>query len=541
MSMTRVPYTRIPHSSTLLLDYLYQYDRVGNFYSGSPFEKVNYQQLAPKIRSLSQNREQICTILARQNRQYGCPEQTLANIQQLREPETLAVVTGQQAGLFSGPAFTLYKALTTVRVAQFLEEQGLPAVPIFWLATEDHDLEEVAETSAFDEDYNLVAVRDTGERPAARSPVGSVRISESIRGELDRLEGLLPPGKPRNHLLNDLRECFQPGALWGLAFARFMTRLFGHWGVILIDPLDEDVHRLCEPIYHQSLLKAAELRALVVNRSSTLLRSGYHAQVHVAEDSTMLFITREGSRVPVYLRDGDYSLDGKERVTISELSAQLRDHPIDFSPNVLLRPVVQDTLLPTLVYVAGPSELAYLGQAQPLYEVFNRPQPLVFPRAGFTLVDARTQRLLEKYKLSIEDVWQGEEHLSRKIASAGFAEGWSERFDQSEQDLAHLLERLHEDVERIDPTLLDTLQHVKEKITYQMERLRGKVSRAALGRSELLQRHEQALLRFLLPHKTLQERRVGGTYFLGRVGYELLENLLTHVETHRSDHQILTY
>jgi uncharacterized protein YllA (UPF0747 family) len=203
--------------------------------------------------------------------------------------------------------------------------------------------------------------------------------------------------------------------------------------------------------------------------------------------------------------------------------------------------VVQDTLLPTLAYVAGPSELAYLGQAQVLYEAFGRPQPVVFPRAGFTLVDHRTQRLMEKYRLGIEDVWQGEEHLGRRIAAAGFAEGWSERFDQSEGDLAQLLERLRQDVEKLDPTLLDTLQHVKEKITYQMERLRGKVSRAALGRSELLARHEQALLRFLMPHKDLQERRVSGIYFLGQAGYTLLDHILSHIQTHCSDHQVLAY
>jgi uncharacterized protein YllA (UPF0747 family) len=208
---------------------------------------------------------------------------------------------------------------------------------------------------------------------------------------------------------------------------------------------------------------------------------------------------------------------------------------------VLLRPLIQDTLLPTLVYVAGPSELAYLGQAQVLYQAFGRPHPVVFPRAAFTLLDSRTDRLMEKYKLSLEDVWQGEGHLSQKIAATGFAEGWSERFDQGERDLDQLLHRLHEDIEKLDPTLLDTLQHAKEKMKYQMERLRGKLTRAALGRSELLARHEQALLRSLMPHKDLQERRVGGIYFLGRAGYELLDQLLGHIQTHCSDHQAIRY
>jgi uncharacterized protein YllA (UPF0747 family) len=203
--------------------------------------------------------------------------------------------------------------------------------------------------------------------------------------------------------------------------------------------------------------------------------------------------------------------------------------------------LVQDSLLPTLAYVAGPSELAYLGQAQSLYKAMGRPQPVVFPRAAFTLIDSRTDRLMEKYKLGLEDVWQGDEHLSKKIAATGYAEGWSERYDKSERELEQLLTRLQGDIEKLDPTLLDSLQHTKEKMKYQMERLRGKLTRAALGRSDLLVRHVQALSRFLTPHKDLQERRVSGAYFLGRAGYDLLDRLLAQIHVRCSDHQTLQY
>jgi uncharacterized protein YllA (UPF0747 family) len=207
----------------------------------------------------------------------------------------------------------------------------------------------------------------------------------------------------------------------------------------------------------------------------------------------------------------------------------------------LLRPVVQDLLLPTLAYVAGPSELAYLAQAHALYPAFGRPMPVIFPRAGFTLVDRRVQRLLEKYKLSVEDVWQGEEGVRPKLAAAGFAEGWTERFDQSEQELAQLLGRLRQDLETLDPTLLDTLKNVEAKMRYQMERLRGKVSRTAIERSDFLARHQQLLLRFLTPAKNLQERQVSGAYFLGRAGYDLLDRILSRIQTDSSAHQTLVY
>jgi bacillithiol biosynthesis cysteine-adding enzyme BshC len=539
MTATCIPYTQVPHSSALLTDYLYHFDRVSHFYNGSPHDPHSYQAVAAQMNKLPTPREEIAEVLARQNRAFGCSEPTLANIQRLAEPGTFAVVTGQQVGLFSGPAFTLYKALTTVRLAQSLSKQGLSCVPVFWLATEDHDLDEVSGGATLDEDYNLLLFRDSGDRPSPRSPVGAVRHTAELSAAINQMEAALPEGDSRSRLLQDLRECYVPGATWGESFAKFMTRLFGRWGVILMDPLDESVHRLASGVYQHALGKAAELRTGVLKSSHELIQRGYHAQVHVVEDSTLLFVARHGDRLALHQRDGKFFLDGCEEISLSKLQSMLGDQPLDFSPNVLLRPLVQDSLLPTLAYVAGPSELAYLGQAQSLYTVLGRPQPVVFPRAAFTLIDSRTDRLMEKYRLSLEDVWQGEEHLSQRIAASGFAEGWSERFDQSERELEQLLERLHTDIEKLDPTLIDTLVHAKEKMKYQMERLRGKLTRAALGRSDLLLRHVQALSRFLMPHKDLQERRVGGAYFLGRAGYELLDKLLPQIQVRCSDHQTL--
>jgi bacillithiol biosynthesis cysteine-adding enzyme BshC len=412
---------------------------------------------------------------------------------------------------------------------------------VFWLATEDHDLEEVSQGAILDEEYNLVRLRDSGNRPSPRSPVGEVRHTDEISAALTQMETLLPEGESRSRLLQDLRECYVPGATWGESFARFLTRIFGRWGVILMDPMDEAVHRLSSGVYQQALVKAAELRAGISEGSRALVQHGYHAQVHVGDDSTLVFVARHGDRLALHQRDGKFFIEGSEEISLSELQSLLAARPLDFSPNVLLRPLVQDSLLPTLAYVAGPSELAYLGQEQSLYTALGRPQPVVFPRAAFTLLDSRTDRLMEKYKLSLEDVWQGDEHLSQRVAASGFAEGWSERFDQGERELERLLDSLQGDIEKLDPTLLDTLQHAKEKMKYQMERLRGKLTRAALSRSDLLVRHVQSLSRFLLPHKDLQERRVGGAYFLGRAGYELLDRLLAQIQVHCSDHQTLKF
>jgi bacillithiol biosynthesis cysteine-adding enzyme BshC len=540
MTSTILPYQRVPHASALFVDYLYHFDRVSDFYKGPPYELSSYKTVASQLPSFERKRGEVCAILSRQNKAFGCGDATFENLQRLTQAGSFAVVTGQQVGLFSGPAFTIFKALTTVRLANYLAEQGVPVAPVFWLATEDHDLAEVAEVATLDDEYNLISLADHGDSPSPRSSVGNVRLTGESTQALARLEATLPPGPPRDALLQDLRETYTPGATWVEAFGRFMARLLSRWGVILLNPLDPTVHQLSAQVYLQALERAPELRAKLLERSQLLSRSGYHAQVKVTEDSTLLFITREGNRLPIHQRDGDYFVEGTQKTSLEELRRELAADPIAFSPNVLLRPLVQDTLLPTIAYIAGPSELAYLGQAQVLYEAFGRPQPVFFPRAAFTLVDHRIQRLLDKYRLSVEDVWLGEEHLRGKIAAVGLAEGWSERFTQAQQDMASLLARLRGDVERLDPTLLEALQHAQEKIRYQMDRLRGKLNRAGLARSELLQRHAQALTRFLMPQKDLQERRVGGAYFLGRAGYELLARLLSQIPTDSPGHQVLS-
>jgi bacillithiol biosynthesis cysteine-adding enzyme BshC len=540
MTSTILPYQRVPHSSALFLDYLYHFDRVAGFYNAPPYEISSYEAVVSRLQNVARNRRDLCAILMRQNKAFGCGAATFENLRRLEESGSFAVVTGQQVGLFSGPAFTIFKALTIVRLANYLTEQGIPVVPVFWFATEDHDLAEVAEVATLDDEYNLVSLADHGDSPSPRSPVGNVRLTPESTQALARLEGYLPTGPPREALLQDLRETYTPGATWVEAFGGFMARLLSRWGVIFLNPLDPAVHQLSAEVYAQALERAPELRAKLLERSQSLIQSGYHAQVKVAEDSTLVFVVREGNRLPIHQQDGDYLVEGAQKTRIEELRRELADNPIAFSPNALFRPLVQDTLLPTIAYVAGPSELAYLAQAGVLYEAFGRPQPVFFPRAAFTLVDHRVRRLLDKYRLGVEDVWLGERHLSGKIAAVGLAEGWSERFDQAQQEMASLLGRLRGDIERLDPTLVEALQTAQEKIHYQMDRLRGKVSRAGLARSELLARHAQALTRFLIPQKDLQERRVGGAYFLGRAGYELLPRLLSEIPTDWPGHQVMS-
>lgn len=543
MDCASIPYSRVPKTSALLTDYLFHFDKVSKFYNRPPFDPASYDAVASK--TTIPHRKKLVEVLLRQNREFGAAEPALENISRLADEGTFAVVTGQQVGLFGGPAFTLYKALTAVKLTASLNDQGIRCVPVFWLANEDHDLEEVSHASVLDDQYELVALSDAGVRPAERSSVGFVKLCGEISTTLDKLESLLPPGEPREKLMRDLRESYLPGSTWGHAFGKLMARIFSRWGVILLDPLDNEIHNLALPVFDWAISETPALRDRLLERSADLLNAGYHAQVHVSEDSTPLFVARDGNRVPIRLRGTELWLNETEQISPAELKAKLNNAPIDFTANALMRPLVQDTILPTIAYVAGPSELTYFGQAQALYGAYRREMPVIFPRAAFTLVDRRVERWMEKYQVTVEDAWAGRDHLRQKIAATGLteggAEGWSARFDANERELVQVLERMRGDIQTLDPTLLDALTKIEEKVKYEVEKLRGKISRAAVQKSNLLARHEESLARFLCPNKDLQEREVSGICFLARAGYELLDRLLEQTQLRSPDHQVIVY
>lgn len=538
-----IPLSRASKHTPLFLDYLYHYDRVARFYSGSPQHFASFEGVASEIAGHYPHREQLAELLERQNRAFGCGEETIANIRRFRDPNTFAVLSGQQVGLFSGPAFTLYKALTVVRLAAQLTSKGIECVPVFWLATEDHDLEEVSRTAVLNEAGEIVPLEVGGDRPAPACSVGYVKLSGQVADALGAVEAALPVGEAREQLMRQLRECYVPGVRWGEAFGRFMTRLFSRFGVILLDPLEEEVHRLARPLYSKALSSSAHLRELLETRSRELIAAGYHAQVHVGADSTLMFAAVEGNRTPVRFAGERFELEGRGPAALPQMESWAENRPLDFTPSALLRPVVEDSLLPTIAYVPGPSELAYFAQSQAIYAEFGRPMPVLYPRAGFTLAAKNTHRILEKYHLSLDDVWQGEDELRRKIARAGGGDegAWSERMDRGEAELQRFMDELAADVERLDPTLNGALANAREKMTYQLERLRGKLSRAALDRSEILARHEKTLLAQLTPSGKFQERVVSGINFLGRAGDRLLPDLFDHIQTRCLDHQYVVF
>ncbi|HWP84609.1 MAG TPA: bacillithiol biosynthesis cysteine-adding enzyme BshC, partial [Terriglobia bacterium] len=387
MAPRAVPQTQIPHTSRLFQDFLYAYPRVSEFYPSPPFAPEGMRASAEAIRYPEPLRARVAEVLREPAEHAPAESATRRNLERFARPGCCAVVTGQQVGLFSGPAFTLYKALTAIKLAARLSEQGIEAVPVFWLATEDHDLAEVNHCYVQDREGKPVRLQYEEASRLEQAPVGTIRFNPSIRTVLDSLRAALPESDDARALLEQIEHCYRPGADFGEAFGSLLARLLWRYGVLMLASSDARLHRLARGVFRTAIECAGEISRELRGRNERLAQAGYHAQVRVAENSTVLFLHEGGRRSALHFEEGQFVSSRGNRYERAQLLEMLESDPALFSPSALLRPVMQDALLPTVAYVGGPSEIAYLAQSAVLYQRFLERMPVVFPRASFTILD----------------------------------------------------------------------------------------------------------------------------------------------------------
>lgn len=535
-----LPFSQIPHTTRLFRDFLEYSPKVRPFYPRSPHFEEWLPEESSRISYHAVRRERVTNILQRQNEAWGGSAKTLANLDRMRKGAA-ALVTGQQVGLFGGPMFAIYKALSAVKLAETATRAGVDTVPVFWLATYDHDLAEVNHVSIPAADGSVQTI-STSSHDVPGSPVSAVRLGDEILPVVEQVASLLGDSEATKFL----RESYRPGETLGTAFARLYTRIFAEWGVILLDASDAELHRVAEPIYRAAIERAEELDAALLARGEALEAAGYHQQVKVTSSSVLLFTMRNGARTPMHRRRSDgteeFMIGGEpaaEKISPQELIGRIASEPEEFSPSVLLRPVVQDYLLPTLAYTGGAAETAYFSQAGAVYEtLLGRVTPIVV-RFSATIVEPKMQRLLERHGMLLTDVFNGPEALRQQIAAQSLPADLQAAFEAANQSLALNLGTIREKLEKLDRTLVDAAQTAISKMQHQLEKLQTQAARAEALKGELVGRHAETLSHALYPDKGLQERGIGGVYFLARYGGDLLHQLYAAIQPDCHDHQIL--
>ncbi len=518
MDCRALAFRQLPHQPKLSLEYLDHFERVKAFYAHPPKMQA-VTRTARKLDYPRERRAEVAKLLREQNIGLGAGAETRSNLARL-EKGAVAIVTGQQVGLFSGPAYAIYKALTAVQIAEELTRSGIPAVPVFWMATEDHDLDEVRTATWFDQGklrrFELPVVE-------AGRPVGGISLGAEVESFAREAAELLSD-QGSDLLAEYLRESYRPGETYGSAFARLFTRLFAQQGLILMDPLDQGLHRVATPLYQHALGERDAVNEKLLQRGKDLDRVGFDAQVKVTSRSTLLFYLGDGVRQVITASNGKFQA-GDKSWPRDELIHLTHAEPGKFSPNALFRPVVQDYLLPTAAYVGGPAEISYFAQSEVIYRHLLGRMPVMLPRAGFTLVDAKAAKLLRRYGLTVEDVWAGPQSLRHKMEGASVPKGLSKTFERDQKQIQKMLTQLGKQIAKLDPTLKGTVERAKQRIEFHLEKLRQKAGKAQDQKAGLILAHMQYLESLLYPHKALQSRELCLLPFLARWGASGLSEL----------------
>jgi bacillithiol synthase len=522
MPCTCVRQTELPNTSAIAADVFYHPDRTAAFYRHPLRDLASFQAAAAEIQFSKEQRAALVAALRVQN--AGS-----ANLQRLAQPGTLAVVTGQQVGLFSGPSYTAYKALHAARLAAWLTEQGIPAVPIFWLATQDHDFAEVNHTWVFDKQNRPHKLEMR--RSASSQPVGDLALAAPPIDELRAAMAGLPYA---DEVADIAAKAYQPGSTMGRAFGDLLRGLLGQFDILQVDPLLPEFRELAAPTLRSAVGSAPDLSEGILARNKELAAAGYHAQVHMEAQTSLFFLMENGKRLALRRHGSEYVLNGR-RFT----SQELQDRAEWLSPNALLRPVVQDSMLPTVASIMGPAEMAYLAQSEVIYREIVGRMPVAVPRAGFTILDAHSQKLLDRYGLHLTNFFDGEEAIRQRVAAHLVPPTLVGALGDTTAIVGSAVERLRGELSAFDPTLAQALDRSASKIRYQIGKVERKAGREAMRRDARATEDAASLSGLLCPERHLQERLYSILPFLARHGLGLLDQVYDSIQLDCPDHRMM--
>lgn len=527
----------LPQFAPLVKDYLTKFSSspVGEFFPIPPENNEEWLKpfLLERQRSYaSQTREQLVATLREQHEKLGLMDEAIEhNLSLLAQPNTFAIVTGQQVGILGGPLYTFFKTSTTLRLAKEYSERfpQYNFVPVFWLETEDHDFAEVASLTLYDREQEARSLRYAQPelQQAAegevefRKQAGSVTVDAALIDQLlTELEQTLLPTDFTGELLTMLRRCYEPGTSFAESFSKLIHEYFSGRGLLILNANTPALKQLAVPLFRREIERSPQLSEQVVLQTAKLEES-YHAQVK--PKAINLFYIDKGERFPIVEREQSaertFFLKGSRKTfTLAELLTKLAEEPGNFSPNVVMRPLYQDTILPTAAYVAGPGEIAYFAQFRDAYKFSEIPMPVIAPRYTATLVEDRFEKTFKKAGTRPEAILiEGKEIVNRILQSLQNPE-LATSFENTIASIDREIESLRQNVTQVDQTLADALTSLKGKVLTTVKDFQGKTQSAERKQHQTLKAQLEKVITSLLPHDELQERVISPLYFLNKYG-----------------------
>lgn len=529
--------------SRLFRDYVLDFPKVQRYF-GSDFHQLQHiPALAEQVEARMAHRALLAEVLREQNEAWHCSPVTLSHIRDLGEQGTFAVVTGQQVGLLGGPLYTIYKTITALKLVKQLRKShpDLRFVPVFWLEGEDHDIDEVSKVGLLNAEHRPVSLEYAVKGKAAGKnlgPVGEIALDDAMAPLLEQLETTLLNTEFKPAILDLIRSSYAAPATFNAAFAVLMNRLFPDDGIVFISANDRRLKRVLSGVFLKEIQEFPKVSQMIIQRSAEL-EDSYHAQIKTK--AMNLFLYHKGGRYFIEPREKDFSLRGTRHfISPEEMQTIARETPELLSPNVALRPICQDTLLPTVAYVAGPSEVGYFAQLRPVYEYFDLPMPVIYPRASATIIDEKSLRVMEKFQVELVEFFDDVEKVNRKILEVTSEVNVEEMFREMHQHLTEKLNEMKFGLNYIDPTLLGALENARGKMESHLAVLKEKVVEAQHRKHETALRQIEKVTNTILPNGNLQEREINIIHFLNRHGLSFVRHLYEVLQIDEWKHQVLT-
>jgi bacillithiol biosynthesis cysteine-adding enzyme BshC len=526
--------------SNLAYDYFYAHDKLSNFFSANFRHIQEFRRHAELVRNRDIKREALAGILLKQNQDYGCGSRTNENIERLSQDQTCAVVTGQQVGLFSGPLYTIYKSLTAIKLAEYLS-QNLPGsyVPVFWMASDDHDFAEIDHINLMAKDNRVKKIRYESSFSGQKIPASKLELTEDISDYIQQLDDMTLDSEFKSKILRHLSEAYKPGRSFSQAFGKWMTRLFQSKGLIFMDASHARLKALGSEIFKREITGDSPSTKRALETSEILRQANYHTQIQLHEGKLNLFFA-ENERQTIHLREDGIFVVARDRTyEKSELLSLLDANPEIFSPNVLLRPLYQDALLPTVAYVGGPGEIAYFAQMKGVYDSFSLPMPVIYPRKSVTVIEKNIDHIMEKYGVKIEAIWQDADGVIKKIAKKQIPEAVDESIRGASSHLEEDFDAVKQQIMAFEPALEKSADAALGKMKRQLKFLENKILQASKKRNNIAVRQLQRVKNSLYPGGRMQERVFNIVPFLIKYDYTFVDKLYERVGIDAFDHQVI--
>ncbi len=451
-----------------------------------------------------------------------------AVLDRLARPNVLAVTTGQQPALFTGPLYTIHKALSAAALARQLERRwGRAVVPLFWVAADDHDFAEANHAAWLDADGEVrhatlrARPADAPMLPLYREPLGP-----EVETAVTALAGSLPATPFRDGAVEWIRRHFTPGATIAAASAAALAELLAPLGIACVDGTHPSVKCAAAPYLLRALLEAPSLDTALRERHDQLVRADRDPGVAVGDGATLVMIEAAAGRDRL-VRDGDdfVTRRGGERFTRAEVERIATDAPERLSPNVILRPVIESALFPTVAYAAGPGELRYLPLARPVYGSLGVPRQEAVPRWSGTLVDSRTDRVLRKFTLTLDELALPPDALASRVVRQRLPEEADVALGGLRQDLEASYTRVRDVAGRVDPTLVRSVEGRRDRALDGLDRIERKLVTHLRRRMGIELGQLASAQAAIHPDGQPQERVLCVVSFLARGGPALLEQV----------------